>query len=53
MSRLAREELRHFELVQAKLKELSVPFRRMSPSRYGEGLRRAGAAKSLAAASTC
>ena len=41
MSRLAREELRHFELVQAKLKELSVPFRRMSPSRYGEGLRRA------------
>jgi len=41
MSRLAREELRHFELVQAKLKELAVPFRRMSPSRYGAGLRRA------------
>jgi tRNA-(ms[2]io[6]A)-hydroxylase len=41
MSRLAREELRHFELVQAKLAELRVPFRRLSPSRYAEGLRRA------------
>ena len=40
MSRLAREELRHYELVQAKLSELAVPFRRMSPSRYAEGLRR-------------
>ena len=41
MSRLAREELRHFELVQQKLVELGVPFRRLSPSRYAEGLRRA------------
>ena len=41
MSRLAREELRHFELVQEQLKALEVPFRRMSPSRYAEGLRKA------------
>jgi len=41
MSKLAREELRHFELVQQRLAELGVPFRRLSPSRYAEGLRRA------------
>ena len=41
MSRLAREELRHFELVQERLESLRVPFRRLSPSRYGEGLRKA------------
>lgn len=41
MSRLAREELRHFELVQQKMTELGVVFRRLSPSRYAEGLRRA------------
>ncbi len=41
MSKLAREELRHFELVQQKLAELGVAFRRLSPSRYAEGLRRA------------
>jgi tRNA-(ms[2]io[6]A)-hydroxylase len=41
MSRLAREELRHFELVQARLRALRVPFRRLSPSRYAAGLRRA------------
>src|SRR5215207_7084460 len=41
MSRLAREELRHFELVQQKLRQLQVPFRRVSPSRYAEGLRKA------------
>lgn len=40
MSRLAREELRHFELVQQQLVALGVPFRRLSPSRYAEGLRR-------------
>jgi tRNA-(ms[2]io[6]A)-hydroxylase len=40
MSRLAREELRHFELVQQKLTALGVAFRRLSPSRYAEGLRR-------------
>jgi tRNA-(ms[2]io[6]A)-hydroxylase len=41
MSRLAREELRHFELVQQQLRARQVPFRRMSPSRYAEGLRKA------------
>jgi tRNA-(ms[2]io[6]A)-hydroxylase len=41
MSRLAREELRHFELVQQKMTELGVVLRRLSPSRYAEGLRRA------------
>jgi len=40
MSRLAREELRHFELVQQRLTGLGGPFRRLSPSRYAEGLRR-------------
>jgi tRNA-(ms[2]io[6]A)-hydroxylase len=40
MSKLAREELRHFELVQQKLTELGVSFRRLSPSRYAEGLRK-------------
>lgn len=40
MSRLAREELRHFELVQRQLIALGVPFRRLTPSRYAEGLRR-------------
>ena len=40
MSRLAREELRHFELVQQQLVALGVPFRRLSPSRYADGLRR-------------
>jgi len=41
MSKLAREELRHFELVQQKLTELGVEFRRLSPARYAEGLRKA------------
>jgi tRNA-(ms[2]io[6]A)-hydroxylase len=41
ISRLAREELRHFELVHAKLRDLGVPFRRLRPSRYAAGLRRA------------
>ena len=39
MSRLAREELRHFEQVQKLMQELQVPFTRMQPSRYAEGLR--------------
>ena len=30
-----------FELVQQKMVEFEVPFRRLSPSRYAEGLRRA------------
>ncbi|MES1191922.1 MAG: tRNA-(ms[2]io[6]A)-hydroxylase [Steroidobacter sp.] len=41
MSRLAREELRHFEQVQRFMRKLNIPFRRMSPARYAEGLRRA------------
>jgi tRNA-(ms[2]io[6]A)-hydroxylase len=41
MSRLAREELRHFEQVQRLMTQLEVPFQRMSPARYAEGLRRA------------
>jgi tRNA 2-(methylsulfanyl)-N6-isopentenyladenosine37 hydroxylase len=41
MSRLAREELRHFEQVQRLMTELDVPFQRMSPARYAEGLRTA------------
>jgi tRNA-(ms[2]io[6]A)-hydroxylase len=41
LSRLAREELRHFEQVQRLMVSLEVPFQRLSPSRYAEGLRRA------------
>jgi tRNA 2-(methylsulfanyl)-N6-isopentenyladenosine37 hydroxylase len=41
MSRLAREELRHFELVQQQMRRLGVPFRRLSPGRYADGLRKA------------
>ncbi len=41
LSRLAREELRHFEQVQRLMVALDVPFQRLSPSRYAEGLRRA------------
>jgi tRNA 2-(methylsulfanyl)-N6-isopentenyladenosine37 hydroxylase len=41
MSRLAREELRHFEQVQRLMIQLRVPFQRMSPARYAEGLRKA------------
>ncbi|MFO1394932.1 MAG: tRNA-(ms[2]io[6]A)-hydroxylase [Steroidobacteraceae bacterium] len=41
MSRLAREELRHFELVQERMRAMAVPFRRLGPSRYGAGLRKA------------
>src|SRR5215831_1503648 len=41
MSRLAREELRHFEQVQKLMTQLDVPFQRMSPSRYAEELRKA------------
>jgi tRNA-(ms[2]io[6]A)-hydroxylase len=41
LSRLAREELRHFEQVQRLMVSLDIPFQRLSPSRYAEGLRRA------------
>jgi tRNA-(ms[2]io[6]A)-hydroxylase len=40
LSRLAREELRHFEQVQKFMRELNVPFMRLKPARYAEGLRR-------------
>lgn len=39
LSRLAREELRHFEQVQRHLELAGIPFRRLRPSRYAEGLR--------------
>lgn len=39
MSRLAREELRHFEQVLAILKKRQIPFRGMSASRYAGGMR--------------
>ena len=41
MSRLAREELRHFEQVQKLMTQLDVPFKRMSPARYAEEMRNA------------
>ncbi len=39
LSRLAREELRHFEQVQSLMIELQVPFVRAKPGRYAGGLR--------------
>lgn len=41
LSRLAREELKHFEQVQRCMRELSVPFMRLKPARYADALRRA------------
>jgi len=41
MSRLAREELRHFEEVKKLLRERAVPYARLSASRYAATLRRA------------
>jgi tRNA-(ms[2]io[6]A)-hydroxylase len=41
LSRLAREELRHFEQVQKYMVESGVAFKRLTPSRYADGLRRA------------
>lgn len=40
LSRLAREELRHFEQVQRLMQQLNVAFVRLAPSRYGESLRK-------------
>lgn len=40
LSRLAREELRHFEQVQSAMTALDVPFQRQKPGRYAAGLRR-------------
>jgi tRNA-(ms[2]io[6]A)-hydroxylase len=39
MSRLAREELRHFEQVRSIMEEMHVPFERLTASRYAGGLR--------------
>ena len=39
LSRLAREELRHFEQVQRLMMTLEVPFERQRPGRYAAGLR--------------
>lgn len=39
MSRLAREELRHFEQVRTLMQELALPFERLSASRYAGFLR--------------
>lgn len=39
LSRLAREELRHFEQVETVMQALGVPFERQKPGRYGVGLR--------------
>jgi len=41
LSRLAREELRHFEQVDALMRELAVPPLRLSAGRYAAGLRAA------------
>jgi tRNA-(ms[2]io[6]A)-hydroxylase len=40
MSRLAREELRHYELVAQLLRKLEILPRRLSPGRYAQRLRR-------------
>ena len=39
MSRLAREELRHFEQVRSIMEEMEIPFERLTASRYAGGLR--------------
>jgi len=39
MSRLAREELRHFEQVRSIMDSMAVPFQRLSASRYAGRLR--------------
>jgi tRNA-(ms[2]io[6]A)-hydroxylase len=39
MSRLAREELRHFEQARAVMERMSVPFEKLSASRYAGTLR--------------
>ncbi len=41
MSRLAREELRHFEQARKMMDEMEIPFSRLSASRYAGALRAA------------
>jgi tRNA-(ms[2]io[6]A)-hydroxylase len=40
LSRLAREELKHFEQVERLMKKQDVPYQRMKPGRYASELRR-------------
>jgi len=40
LSRLAREELKHFEQVERLMKKLDVQYVRMKPGRYASGLRK-------------
>jgi tRNA-(ms[2]io[6]A)-hydroxylase len=40
LSRLAREELKHFEQVDRLMKKLGVPYQRMKPGRYASELRK-------------
>jgi tRNA-(ms[2]io[6]A)-hydroxylase len=40
LSRLAREELKHFEQVERLMKRLDIPHRRMTPGRYAAELRK-------------
>ena len=41
LSRLAREELRHFEQVHREMRQLAIPTVRQRPGRYAQELRRA------------
>lgn len=41
LAKLAREELRHFEQVDRLRRSQGLPFRRLQPGRYADGLRRA------------
>ena len=41
MSKLAREELRHYEQVRSIMREMAVPYERLSASRYAGRLREA------------
>jgi tRNA-(ms[2]io[6]A)-hydroxylase len=41
MSRLAREELRHFEQVRSIMDNMDIPFERLTASRYAGSLREA------------
>jgi tRNA-(ms[2]io[6]A)-hydroxylase len=40
LSRLAREELKHFEQVERLMKKLDIPHRRLKPGRYASELRK-------------
>lgn len=40
LSKLAREELRHFEQIQKIIRDRGVPLRRLQPGRYADGLRK-------------